>query len=247
MFRCLCVIVFAVAAFPLPASAVVIDSFNDTQGYDGGWIDSPSYSFDSATVGGNFGLTTSMPHAGSTLVLSWLSGPGGVDAEFNVGNSGLFAFDASANTQGKALFVYGDYSIAVGDLAAGGANAMSIDFLSVSSPVDVTIRATSVPSGGGGGFDASVLTLQIPGGISTPTSFAFLFDDFVVDEGSGADFSSIFHFGIEYVPVLPGTSFEVDHIETKFVAAVPEPSTYAMAGIGLLGLGVFVRKRRRRS
>ena len=69
-----------------------------------------------------------------------------------------------------------------------------------------------------------------------PTYFAF--DFFGVNEVRFASSD-----GVDAGTVGNGTHFAMDNFTYNEAAAVPEPSTYAMAALGLLGLGFIARRR----
>lgn len=228
---CVAALMLAVSTVTLPASAFIIDSFDDTQ----------SLSADSGTVVDFGDVAGGMLGGDRNMLAVYTSGPNSVDAEVNAGGSSLLNISLGADTLGSVQVFYdGIGGVGLGgiDLTAGGTlNAIAMQIPFDDLPVDIQIGVNS-PAGN------SVLTQTLPGGIFSSTSLPFLFDDFTVATGTGADFASVDLISIVINPLFPATDLQIDFIETTFVSTVPEPATYALAAMGLCGLALYGRRRR---
>lgn len=225
-------VMLAVAVFALPASAFIIDSFDDTQSQSA----SSGTPVDSGTLAGG------MIGGSRDLTANWTSGPNTVDADVNSGSSSLLNISLGADTLGTVDVIYdgGGGGFAATDFTVGGTlNAIAMQIPFDDLPVDIEIVALSLTG-------TSALTLNPGGGIFAPTSLDYLFGSFVTQSGTGADFTAVTGLELHISPNFPATDLQIDFIETTFVPppGVPEPSTYVLGAMGLLGLGLFLRRKR---
>jgi len=220
------------------ADAFVIDSFDDPQSasaFNGNDYDT------NAAVGGMLG-------GDRDLIAHYHYGPHSVDADVNSGGGGLLNISLGANTAGHTEVHYdGIGAIGLGgvDFTAGGTlNAIAVHVPFDDLPVNVTITARS-------GLDRSSLMVGLPGAIFSPTVLPFMFSDFIVDFGAGANFTAIDKLEVAFRPQIESTDLQIDMIEVINIPgdnpSVPEPSTYAMAGMALAGLALCAWRRRRRA
>jgi len=223
----------ALAALTGPAQAFIIDSFDDNQlvSSDSGTpVDTNSAG--GGMIGGNRVMTS-----------NWTSGANSVDAEVNAGSSSLLNVSIGADTLGTVDVIYdgGGGGFAPTDFTVGGTlNSIAVEIPFDDLPVDIEIVALSLTG-------SSSLTENPGGGIFAPTPLPFLFSNFSTTSGTGADFTAITGLEIHITPLFGGTDLQVDFIETTFTPVVPEPSTYATALMGLMGLvgiGLMIRRKR---
>ena len=225
-------LMLAMAVVAVPASAFIIDDFNDNQLTTAN-SGTPS---DSNTVAGG------MIGGQRRIESLWDSGANSVEAEVNAGASSLLNVSLGADTIGEVDIVYdaGGGGFAPVDFTVFGSLnsiAMSIPFDDL--PVDIEIIALSLTG-------ESNLHHNPGGGIFAPVALPFLFDDFLVLSGTGADFTAIVGLRIIIDPAFPATDLQIDFIETTFTppSGVPEPSTLVMAAFALVGFGLLLRKKR---
>ncbi|WP_348694762.1 NF038120 family PEP-CTERM protein [Duganella fentianensis] len=133
-----------------------------------------------------------------------------------------------ANGQGFRLSAldYG-FMVPVGGLPAG------------ILPGKLTILGEKV---GGGTVSTEVEFAALNGSGSSPFLHATLASQFAANTFSSVQFSSCLYDGLGGCSAYGNQSqFAIDNIE---VAAVPEPQTYAMMGLGLAAIGLLSRRRR---
>lgn len=223
---------FAVMSVATSASASIIDDFNDSQALS---ANSAAPNDSGSALGGMLG-------GQRDVVADWLAGTNAIDVDVNAFGSSLLSVSLGADTMATASVEY--CGIGCGgmsaDLTAGGANAFGLAIPFDDLPVDIQIVAMS--AGG-----SSALTHNSGGGIFAPTNMTFAYGDFGVTSGAGANFSDIESLQLNITPLFPGTDLQIDFLETFIIPgpSVPEPSTYAMAALGLIGLGFITRRRRR--
>lgn len=222
----------AVAAVTIagPADAFVIDTFDDLQS-------ASAYSGDIYIVNA---VPGSMLGGDRDVIAHYHYGPNFVDADVNSGGGGLYHINFGASTFGHSEVHYdgiGAIGLGGADFTDGGslnAVVIHVPFGSHSTNIKITARS---------GLNRSSLLVSLPGGISSATTVPFLFNDFNLDFGSGADFTALDRLEVAFRPQAEAANLQVDLIETAFVS-VPEPSTYVMATIGLIGLALSVWQRR---
>lgn len=217
-------VMLAAAVMSAPASAFIIDDFNDNQ----------SVSATSGTPIDNNNVLGGMVGGNRTIQANWASGANSVDAEVNAGGSSLLNVSLGADTLGSIDVLYEPF--AATDFTNGGllnSIAMSIPFDDL--PVDITVHASSASG-------LSTLTHNPGGGIFAPVALPFLFADFV----GTADFTELTGLHLHIVPLFPATDLQIDFIESTFTppSGVPEPSTIVLGALGLAGFGLILRKKR---
>jgi len=226
-------VVVAAVALAGPAEAFVIDSFDDPQS---AIAESGNFYVVNAALG-------SMLGGDRDTIAHYHYGPNSINAEIDDGGSSVYHIGFGAGTFGHSEVHYdGIGAVGLGgvDFTSGGSlNAVVMHVPLADSPTNITITART-------GLNRSSLLLSLPGGIASNTTVPFFFDDFVLDFGTGADFAALDRLEVAVRPQAEAANVQIDLIETAFVAAaVPEPSTYVLAVLGLLGLGLLGWRRKR--
>jgi len=201
-----------------------------TMGHQGAWAASSSYQFNTffdTSTSQDLLDTKTLPYAVATLTLTDISG--GVQLTLTQLNN-AFAAQSSLGTFIDALWLYGPSgslsSTSGASLAANAgysATSPQVKDAGYSYPWNITFAASTFAEG-----QTATLTIM----------------------GSGVSVSSFYKVGT--VPMLnlsnvgsPYTS-SVHFVGTLVTPAVPEPATWGLMGLGLLGL-MLVRSRQARA
>ncbi|RMF93607.1 MAG: PEP-CTERM sorting domain-containing protein [Candidatus Schekmanbacteria bacterium] len=88
----------------------------------------------------------------------------------------------------------------------------------------------------------SKYTINLPGGIyTTPQTYTALFSNFIIQSGSGADFSNVGAIEV----FINGTTFGgTDMRFDNFVTLVPEPSSFLLLTIAISLSAIYVRRKK---
>jgi len=168
--------------------------------------------------------------------LTYISGP--LEAKANTFvtlGAGHLALSNDVGMKSSLLLTYSE-------LVAPGASPVDFSALSgfyfdlLQSDLGFSILVTI---GSGNGADTSTSS-TVTGAIGSLTRTNVLFSSFMVGAGTGANFAAV-----DYVSVLITSDLEsVDLLLTEFGATnVPEPTSLAIFGLGLMGLAFSARKK----
>ncbi|HEY4373638.1 MAG TPA: lamin tail domain-containing protein [Burkholderiales bacterium] len=198
-----------------------------------------------------------------TEVAPWSSGDSPVAADWfeltNTGNAAVnisgWTMDDNSNSFSKSVALNGVSSIAAGqsvvfieDTGDGDADLKSL-FLSTwfngAAPANVQI---GFYGGNGVGLSTSgdaVNVFNAAGALQANVSFGASSTGFTFDNAAGlnnATIAALSQVGVNGAFAAPGDSSEIG--SPGLIAAVPEPSTYALMLGGLVMLGAIARKRK---
>lgn len=250
---CVATLLLVALTASMPASAIIIDSFDDTQLLSG----PPNTTMNDTVAGSMFGGQREFDfNTGVT---------GSVQVLVNDGGSGQMdvSHDAADHADGNVSITY-DSASGI-DLTSGGAhNAIMVDAPSLShGGLQIGVDIVN-----GTEFSWSRETFQVPSPTSpSGTAFIFLFGDperHVPDPLPATHFQSVNRLNFILFSVWDDSAYVFESIETIYYSeeggidpgpgdpgpgdpnpGVPEPSTYVMAVFGLLGLGLFGWRRKR--
>jgi len=232
----LCLILILMA-FASSSSATVIDSFSTAQSLNLATVGSISSSV-SSTAGDILGIERDM-------TLEMFSGSA-ISVQADLGGFSILDQSQNSATTGKTTITWDgvdgspsiDYTGLGGvDLTNGGDNnAIIISVLFDDLPAELIISAYT------NGGNWSKYTASLPGLIfASPATVVMAFDDFVVQSGSGVDFTDIGAISLVVNGTLyGGTDMMIDNVETN---TVPEPSTLILLGAGFIGIFLTARKK----
>jgi hypothetical protein len=225
-------------AFGTQATEVLLDDFK---------ITNPAFSHtatgtDSTT---HLDFTPTVPGGVREVTYNLYSNPQGSEASWQVGE-GVASVSAGEGALGEYLFSYGSFTRPTGDPLVGGPalgwdlsayRGIELVFSAVDQALNInyTLHTFDPGSGlfyNGAGINAAPAT---PGGpMSVVIPFAATAFNFNQVDG-------VF-FEIDRSGSSPGNHYVLD--EVRFVTSVPEPHSFWLMSVGLVGAGACVRRRR---
>lgn len=162
-----------------------------------------------------------------------------VSARVNGGPGGLFSYSSPSQTSGFAVLRWDGvnaFSNGINVSGLGGVDLFSNGLgIRVSSDADLAYQLTmqvwteTAPMV----WTLSEITNNAPAGVT--------FQDFLFANFAGADFTKV---GALQLIINTGAATPRLDVDVDFIGNVPEPTTLALAGLALLGLGLSQRKRK---
>lgn len=206
------------------ASATIIDDY-DTGDFDTGWIPpgadpwGPNVQAGAGIIGGT--RTTTFDH------LSGTGGVGGEGSRAAVTTGDLYVINNPGDTTHDSQLIM-DYPLAAAtDLTPD--THFSFDVVSLdNNTLMVAIEVTDLDS-------SDEVTTNFPGPLNNQSAVV-AFADF-----TGIDFTNVTNIKVT-IDGDPGYDVQIDAFETTLV---PEPLTVGMLSMAFVGLGGYVRRRRR--
>ena len=190
------------------------------------------------------------------LVLDKTSTNGTLEVDINNNDPGKLDFSGNGTqTTGTAIAIYdgstsftglGDRGVATNHLdmnvLSNGIGHQPNTGLDINATADhggVSIIATFYDTSG----HTSVATI-VPNAVGD-NSFTNYFALFTAFSGN-ADLTHVAAFTVEIIATQGGTNVSVDYIATSAISrSVPEPASFALVGLGLLGTGFSAYRRRK--
>ena len=235
----------AVLAGAGEARAVLIDSFNSSfeQTVTNSTIGTPA---------GNSADTTAAIGGERDIMLEILNNPSSLAATVSVSPAtGLATWSEDAAVLSRATLQYDGLDndpFSLNATGLGGVNlradgSTAFEFL-LTNDLDFTMAAR-VYTDAGNWVELIKLVPGNPGG--GPQTVEFKFEDFAPGEGA-ADFENVGAIEIVLEGIFGRTDVDIDQIATGpvgGVAAIPEPGSLALLGMGALGMAGFGWRRRK--
>jgi len=225
-------------AIPFTASALVIDDFGDDSfaAIALGGLPNPKQATLGVAAGGAIG-------GSRAAVLERTAGGGSASVDTNLSASDSLSVSTGAGVVANAKLIYDGNTDTVVDASGldvdvtdGGTNSL-LRLLVEADQSDIVIRVTFRQ-----GSNASFVDLKTAGG-NTFGSPQLLTANFAGLTAGGSGLADLAHVGAITVDIFGPTSFDVSI--RQFEAAVPEPGSLALLGLGLAGLRYAGSRARR--